>query len=350
MSGISEERLRQAVCEAGDLLDASLPDADQCSHEFSPAFTEKMDRLLHRRKRRTLYRNLQRAACLFLIFLLGSAVLLSTNAQARQVVFGWVREKVEDAQQYFHQGPVTPAEDIVAYQITVPEEYHLDSGMWMETNVNEYYLNEDALYISFSYLYETINSGGNLFIMDEGAEKKTVSVHGMQADLYLSFDPAASNTLVWFDTNTGALLEVSAFLDEDALIALAETVTPRDKAELSQCQIGAPTGYQWVSEWREEGFFQQSYHNPDTDAFFTVSYQSETTPAVDKSLFPPAGTESKAVVVQNTPAKLYWNYPDKGTNTLVWRNQATQTKIVLQANRDEGELLAIATGLTSCPN
>uniref|UniRef100_UPI003A8E113E hypothetical protein n=1 Tax=Evtepia gabavorous TaxID=2211183 RepID=UPI003A8E113E len=48
---ISEDRLRQAVRDAGALLDQSLPDPDQCHHTFSPAFLNRMEALLRRRKR-----------------------------------------------------------------------------------------------------------------------------------------------------------------------------------------------------------------------------------------------------------------------------------------------------------
>ena len=53
---ISEDRLRQAVRDAGALLDQSLPDPDQCHHTFSPAFLNRMEALLRRRKRAPVYR------------------------------------------------------------------------------------------------------------------------------------------------------------------------------------------------------------------------------------------------------------------------------------------------------
>ena len=60
---ISEDRLRQAVRDAGALLDQSLPDPDQCHHTFSPAFLNRMEALLRRRKRAPVYRVLKGVAC-----------------------------------------------------------------------------------------------------------------------------------------------------------------------------------------------------------------------------------------------------------------------------------------------
>lgn len=229
MSGISEERLRQAICEAGDLLDASLPDADQCSHEFSPAFTEKMDWLLHRRKRLPVYRGLQRAACLFLAFLLGGALLLSTNAQAREAFFGWAREQVESIQRYFYQGDKVPSSDIIHYKIDVPDGYWLDDQMQEESFVYSFYVNETGLYLDFLYQYETENSGGEIHIVDTDATLVQTEVQGNPADLYIANDPQGSNTVIWMDKETGAIIEVTAFVSPDELLSLAESVSPIEK-------------------------------------------------------------------------------------------------------------------------
>ena len=51
-----------------------------------------MEALLRRRKRAPVYRVLKGVACFFLAFLLGGTIFLSTNAQAREAFFGWVRE------------------------------------------------------------------------------------------------------------------------------------------------------------------------------------------------------------------------------------------------------------------
>ena len=94
---ISEDRLRQAVRDAGALLDQSLPDPDQCHHTFSPAFLNRMEALLRRRKRAPVYRVLKGVACFFLAFLLGGTIFLSTNAQAREAFFGWLSEQIIDS-------------------------------------------------------------------------------------------------------------------------------------------------------------------------------------------------------------------------------------------------------------
>lgn len=226
MSDQFEARLRQAVCEAGDLLDASLPPADQCDHLFSPAFEQKMEKFLRRRKRLSVYRGLQRAACLFLACLLSGAVLLSTNAQAREALFGWVREQVESAQRYFFQGEGIPTSSIVHYQIDVPEGYWLSDQMQGESYFYFFYVGEDGLYLDFLYQYNTVNSTAETYVTDTDATMIETEVQGNPADLYISNDPNASNTIIWMDKKTGALIEVTAFLPQEELMALAESVSP----------------------------------------------------------------------------------------------------------------------------
>lgn len=226
---ISEDRLRQAVRDAGALLDQSLPDPDQCHHTFSPAFLNRMEALLRRRKRAPVYRVLKGVACFFLAFLLGGTIFLSTNAQAREAFFGWVWEQAEGAQRYFHQGDVTSSSDIVHYQIDVPDGYWLDDEMREESFVYSFYSNKEGLYLDFFYQYETENSGGETYIDDTDATTIQTEVHGNPADLYIAHDPEGSNTVIWMDKETGALLEVTAFLPQDELMALAESVTPTKK-------------------------------------------------------------------------------------------------------------------------
>lgn len=222
---IPEDALRRAAREADRALADSLPDPADCTHTFSPKFQRRMARLIRRHRHKGLYRGLRRAACVLLAVLLGGTVFLSTNAQAREAFFGWVREQVEGAQRYFHQGNVTSASEIVHYQIDIPEGYWLEDSLEAEGYFDYYYVNDDGDSIEFTYQYETEAAGGELYVDDRETEKKQVMVCGTPGELYLSNEEETSNTVIWMDQSTGALIDVTAFLDEDALLDLAETVT-----------------------------------------------------------------------------------------------------------------------------
>ena len=188
-----------------------------------------MRKLIRKSRHPGFYKGLKRAACFLLVLLLSGGAFLTVNAEARELVFGWISEKFEDSQRYFHQGDPTPAEDIVYYQIDVPDEYWLESRYEGEGYINEYYVNEEGKYVNFVYQYITEISGGEMYIIDTESKKKNVFVHDMPADLYIADLPENSNTVVWTDTETGALLDVTAYMDEDELIALAESVVPREE-------------------------------------------------------------------------------------------------------------------------
>lgn len=221
-----EEQLRQAVCEAGDLLDAGFPVEDPHPHDFSHDFEQSMDHLLHRRRHRPAFRQVGRVACAVLLLLVGSVSFLPSSTQAWESLCNWASERSNDAQRYFHVGDVISSDAIVHYQIDIPEGYTLHEDIDGINTFHRLYMNDSNKYIDFSYLYETESSHGEVFVMDSEADAYSVTVNGNPATLYLSHDPEASNTLIWADRETGALIDVTAFMGKDDLIALAETVTP----------------------------------------------------------------------------------------------------------------------------
>lgn len=90
-------------------------------------------------------------------------------------------------------------------------------------------------YLSFSYQYVTEDTESmlSLFFVDE-MEQKTVSINGTPADYYFDNTGTHSNTLVWTDPETKALLTLSAYLEEDTLIYMAENVIREEKIIFSE--------------------------------------------------------------------------------------------------------------------
>lgn len=223
---IPEDMLRQAAREAQRAYLDSLPEPADCRHTFSPAFARRMKRLLRKKKPTPLRRGLRRVAGFVLVVLLCGTLVLSTNARAYEAFFGWVREQVEGAQGYFHQGEDTPSSEIVRYQIDIPEGYWLEDSTEVGGFFDYFYANESNEYITFTYQYVTENSASALYVDDREAERQQVIIHGNPADLYISYSEEADNTIVWFDKETGALINVNAFMGKEDLIKLAESVVP----------------------------------------------------------------------------------------------------------------------------
>lgn len=226
---ISEERLRLAAQEAGRAIAASLPEPEDCQAECSPSFERKMKKVIWRADHRGLCLGLKRAACFFLALLLSGGVWLGVDAEAREFVFGWVSEKLTGAQHYFHRGSDKASPGNVRYVLPeIPagyEPYDLyDDG---EGFVSNCYANDAGQGFSFEYI---IGDAGEMFLLTSDIEeKRMVTVHGKPAEFYQAGKETVSNTLVWQDEETGALLYISGFFEEEYLVQLAESVVREEK-------------------------------------------------------------------------------------------------------------------------
>ena len=163
-----------------------------------------MEALLRRRKRAPVYRVLKGVAC---FFLLGGTIFLSTNAQAREAFFGWLSEQIGGTVDYRFHNDVSEATH--RYRLSeIPSGYWETDRYEAETTGDELYENEAGEYLSFSYQYVTEDTESmlSLFFVDE-MEQKTVSINGTPADYYFDNTGTHSNTLVWTDPETKALLD-----------------------------------------------------------------------------------------------------------------------------------------------
>lgn len=231
---IPEESLRQAAQRAQEALLDSLPETP-AAHTFSPAYRRKLARLARRmdRKPRPPHWVLHRVAGILLAAVCLGGVVLGTNAQAREAVFGWVRQWMEGDLWYRYQGDAVQNRVLTPYQITVPEGYQLDKDVWGDTfqdeeggYVREHYVNAAGEEIYFTYAYGTDRWKDMTFAVEDQMERKPLQIHGNPAELSLPTEPEGRSVILWVDNTTGALLEVAAPLEEAELIALAESAAP----------------------------------------------------------------------------------------------------------------------------
>lgn len=230
---ISDERLKQAVHEAAEALDRSLPDPEACTYEPSPEFEARMQTLIRemgeKRERKERRRKLaHRAACLAIAVVACGGCFLGSNAQAREGLWGWIRDSFEGSQNYSFQSTPIPSGDLPAYTMDVPEEYHYVADQSIQSA--EYaaltYENDAGNILALDYQYETENSSGSLSVFADDEDVQEVTVNGVSADLYMGEDEDSTSIVVWMDPETTALLSVTGDLPADELLALAETVRP----------------------------------------------------------------------------------------------------------------------------
>lgn len=189
-----------------------------------------MKKLCRQAKRRP-YRTVWKAvACAALVLILGSTSYLGLNAQAREAFFGWVTQITQNVSHYFFSGSSDKHPENYRYVLPeIPEGYTQDAvdedgGLRMEL-----YTNEKGETLAFETQYTTESSDYELFLDVDKLEIKKVTVQGVSGDLYIDPTGEQSSTLIWKDPETDVLLSLTAYLPEDQLISLADSVVRQEK-------------------------------------------------------------------------------------------------------------------------
>lgn len=220
---IDEERLRDAAREAGEALLDSLPQREQCRHDFSPRFEAKIEPLL-KRNRHPLRRTLTRAACILLALLLTGGVWLGADASAREAITGWLRGTYETLFVYRFVGEADPDTLNQEYELGwIPEDW-TEIDAWTDiAGGSSVYLDAEDHLCHFSYY---TNPGSAPSIITE-AKAVTIEIAGQPADYYNAEGLDESSTLVWMDQKTGVLLVLSAWEELSVMLKIAESVTTK---------------------------------------------------------------------------------------------------------------------------
>lgn len=229
-----EADLRMAARVADQALTEALPQPEDCQTAFSQGFQRNMERLIRKTDRSGWVTGLQRVACFFLALLLSGTAWLTVDAQAREKVFGWMSQQLENTRHYFfvEEEEVLPEKSSgISYVLpVVPEGYRLEDTDKIETHKDWLYVNDRGQYLSFGYLTEeTKYATAHVIFGTDGMEQKTVLVHGQPAEYYFDVTGEHSNLIVWKDVEQEVLLYISAYLSESELIQMAETVIREEK-------------------------------------------------------------------------------------------------------------------------
>lgn len=215
---------------AGDVVAAfstTLPSPEEYEQpfEYSSEFLSRMDVLVkHSRKRDTWTRAAQRVASIIIAFLIGSGVWLAVDVEVRAAFVSWIREVYEESFIY-HYFSEQPSSDLQNYEVThLPENYNKIFDRREKTMHAKIYCC-DSNVINFVY-YQMFE--GRSHVVEKRAEFdnnwKAVSVNALTADFYTSKSQKYANEIIWIDEQAGVVFEISAFLEEQEMIMLAESV------------------------------------------------------------------------------------------------------------------------------
>ena len=151
-------------------------------------------------------------------------VLLLLVPTIRAAMLGWQRNTDEFYAGYSYSGQAEVQRQDYTFgwlpegltEYTPPQ--HTDSGGSVK------YVDADGWYYRLSYTYASEDF--ETFLYTVGYEYSVTQVNGLAADLYIPTVPDESPGVVWFSEDETTMFIVSAPVDPDTLIYMAEHVIP----------------------------------------------------------------------------------------------------------------------------
>lgn len=224
--GFTDAELRSAAVAVRRSLLASLPEPEDCVHEFSASFYEKMNALLRRERRRDMRRRvMRRVAAVLAVFFIGSGIWICIDAEARAAFLGWIREVYENSIVYrFNDRELDMS--LPVYRPTWLPEGVSEEDVW-ENKIFCSIMYKDADgadACSFTYYYSAGNTHAEIVVPEEEYEYKALEVKGYRAEFYLARDDENTSALVWLDENQGMFFSLNSYFGEDIMLRIAESV------------------------------------------------------------------------------------------------------------------------------
>ena len=222
---ISDEMLMQASVKAAEIMNNELPRPSECNHSFSEGFEAKIKRLIFRSQHCTFYRALRIIASVLIALLLGVGSVLTVSVEARQAVFGWVRQQYESFYEYFFAGEIDVGSKSQFVPNWMPHGYQLLTCYDTAGGAVFIYTDGDEKLAQFSYTDAA--DCESTFIDGVEYEKDTVTVHGCQGELYIAKSEDETNSIVWTNASRTVLFTASGNFDSDTLLKIAENISKK---------------------------------------------------------------------------------------------------------------------------
>ena len=244
------------------------------------------------------------------------------------------------------------SEELIAMAESVevlPVEYRLT---WVPEGY-ELYMQNDTFGNSFSFLYK--NPEGRLLhfmvqldregarsylFPNENAEEKQVLVGRNPGDMYLVDTGGANSELVWQDPEAGALFYISAFLPEEDILKMAESIEGAAPSPKVRQPNWLPMGYRCTGGSAGSSSKEHQYEDENGDEIqfaFLGPPEAEEKEKLQEAV---KGLESQSVLVNGQAAELY--SAADGVLYLVWDGREPGEVFWLSAALDAGTLIQIA--------
>ena len=216
---ITEEMMKQAAKEAGNIITDSLQTQEEYRYEFSKTFENNMENILQKAKHKKRKRLYKQVACYLAIFVVAGSSFLMLNQEARATFLYWLRGQYNGYMEYRYTGDGSAQQK--AYVLTyIPEGYYEKEISEMEGMNITIYNNDMGNQIAF------MSSSGtdaiSLFISDDNAQE--VMVGNQKADYYQAEAEDENSVIVWYSENRATIFSISAALSKEEIVKIAESV------------------------------------------------------------------------------------------------------------------------------
>ena len=216
---ITEEMMKQAAKEAGNIITDSLQTQEEYRYEFSKTFENNMENILQKAKHKKRKRLYKQVACYLAIFVVAGSSFLMLNQEARATFLYWLRGQYNGYMEYRYTGDGSAQQK--AYVLTyIPEGYYEKEISEMEGMNIAIYHNDLGNQIAF------MSSSGtdaiSLFISDENAQE--VMVGNIKADYYQAEADDENSVIVWYSEDRTTIFSISAALSKEEMVKIAESV------------------------------------------------------------------------------------------------------------------------------
>ena len=217
---MTEKQLRQAAEEYVQALSESLEAPE--AHTFSRRFERGMRGLLTKSAHPAWAAFGRAVASFAMVMLVLFGSVLAVDAEARELFLGWFRQQMDGA---VHFSSRNPSQEDTQYQLTwIPEGYEFYDLVQEYGGETVLYANEAGDLLRFTYLHSSEN--GETYLFTGEHDEKQIPVQGMTGTLYLPHDTINGKDLIW-QNEAGTLFEISGRCDENVLLRMAESVTPK---------------------------------------------------------------------------------------------------------------------------
>lgn len=216
---ITEEMMKQAAKEAGNIITDSLQTQEEYRYEFSKTFENNMENILQKAKHKKRKRLYKQVACYLAIFVVTGSSFLIFNQEARATFLYWLRGQYNGYMEYRYtgDGSAEQQEYVLTY---IPEGYYEKETTEMEGMNIAIYHNDIGNQIAF------MSSSGtdaiSLFISDENAQE--VMVGNIKADYYQAEADDENSVIVWYSEDRTTIFSISAALSKEEIVKIAESV------------------------------------------------------------------------------------------------------------------------------